>query len=257
MFIDTHAHISCQQIADPASLLARAHQAGILEVINICTDEESLNRGLALAASVTLPKVHTAAACTPHDVACFGEPFFSVVERHARAGALIAVGETGLDYHYEHSPRKEQQVFLQRYIRLAREVALPLIIHCRDAFEDFFAIAAESMRAGWEVRGVLHCFTGTMEEARQALDQGWYISFSGIVTFPKSDALRDVAAYVPLDRLLIETDTPYLAPKSKRGRPNEPAYLLEIATCLASLKNVSVEALARNTLRNAKLVFSI
>jgi len=257
MFIDTHAHVTSSQIADPVALLERAHQAGILQIINICTDEDTLNRGLALAASTKTPKVHTAAACTPHDVASFGEPFFSVVKRHARAGALIAVGETGLDYHYEHSPRKEQQAFLERYLRLAREAELPLIIHCRDAFEDFFAIAAESIRTGWEVCGVLHCFTGTMEEAQQALDQGWYISFSGIVTFPKSDALREVAAYVPINRMLVETDTPYLAPKSKRGRPNEPAYLPEIAACLASLKNVPTEELARHTLRNAHILFNL
>ena len=157
----------------------------------------------------------------------------------------------GLDYHYDHSPRQLQQQFLRRYLALATSCKLPVIIHCRDAFEDLFRILDES----YQGLGVLHCFTGSVEEACEVVARGWYVSFSGIVTFKRSEALREAAAAVPLERILIETDAPYLAPQSRRGQQNEPAYIPEVAAVLAEVQGVSAEAIARASFDNATRLF--
>lgn len=237
MLTDSHAHlIALGEDLEPA--LARSQAAGVKRILNICTTAEELKQGLALKKSY--PWVSTAGATTPHDVAQLGEKEFAIFAEHAKKGALAAIGETGLDYHYMHSPKDVQQEFLQRYIALAKECGLPLIFHCREAFADLFALVDAS---GFSGPSVLHCFTGTLEEAKQVIERGWYLSLSGIVTYKKSEALREVAKFVPLSQLLIETDTPYLAPQSHRGKPNEPAYLVETAQCIASLKNIPLEEL--------------
>ena len=142
--------------------------------------------------------------------------------------------------------------YLKKYFALAKEVGLPVVFHCRDAFEDLFSIAKEC----YSGPALLHCFTGTLEEAKKVLDCGWYISFSGIITFKRSSDLRDVVSYVPLDRMMIETDSPYLAPQSKRGKVNEPAFLPETAAMVASLKETTAEEVANITKRNAQTFFS-
>lgn len=251
-YIDTHAHLTSPEILPIVEeVLSRAQRAGIAKVINICTDSKSLEAGLALHQKH--PWVYNAAATTPHDVASDGEVFFPIVERAALDNLLVAIGETGLDYYYEHSDKKVQQKFLQRYFSLALSFRLPLIFHCRDAFSDLFAMADESYKSS---PAVLHCFTGTLAEARGVLDRGWYLSLSGIVTFKKSEALRDVAKYVPFDRLFIETDAPYLAPQSHRGKQNEPAFVLDTAEVIAAAKGVSVVEVARASLENAQHFFS-
>ncbi len=250
--IDTHAHLTSEQILPVLSDVAlRAKKGGIEKIVNICTDEKSLVEGLLLHEDH--PWIFNAAATTPHDVETEGASFFPFVETNAREGKLIAVGETGLDYFYEHSNRKEQQRYFSLYFSLAREVKLPLIFHCRDAFADLFAMADEEYHG---YPAVLHCFTGNLEEARGVLDRGWYLSISGIVTFKKSVALREIIKYVPLDRLLIETDAPYLAPQSQRGKLNEPAYLPETARAVADAMGVSAEKLAAATVENAERFFS-
>ena len=222
MFVDSHAHLTCDPLfADISELLSRAKKAQVDTIVNIAIDKESLQR--ALDFQTTQVAFYTTGATTPHDVEEDGEKDFPHFAKAAREGKLVAVGETGLDYFYEHSNRKEQQKFFSKYIELAKECDLPLVIHCRDAFEDFYAIMDDEFQGE---RVIMHCFTGTMEEAKQALDRGYHISFSGIVTFKKSGELREVAKAVPLDRLLIETDSPYLAPQSKRGKPCEPAYVV-------------------------------
>jgi TatD DNase family protein len=251
-FVDTHAHLTSEQVLPfLEDILARAKEKGISKIVNICTDENSLKKGLLLHENYHW--VFNAAATTPHDVDVEGASFFPLVERSAIEGKLIAIGETGLDYFYEHSNRKEQQKYLSMYFSLATQTKLPLIFHCRDAFTDLFSMADQEYHG---YSAVLHCFTGSLEEAKGVLDRGWYLSLSVIVTFKKSEALREVAKYVPLDRLLIETDSPYLAPQSQRGKLNEPSYLPETARMIADVKGISLEKLASSTEENAERFFS-
>lgn len=251
-YIDTHAHLTSEQVLPHLQdVLTRAKDRGINKVVNICTDEKSLKEGLLLRKQFSW--IHNAAATTPHDVESEGASFFPLVERSAMEGSLIAIGETGLDYFYEHSNREVQQKYLSLYFLLATQTKLPLIFHCRDAFNDLFSMADQEYRG---YPAVVHCFTGSPEEAKGALDRGWYLSLSGIVTFKKSAALREVVKYIPLDRLLIETDSPYLAPQSHRGKLNEPSYLPETAEIIAETRGIAIEKLASITTENAERFFS-
>ena len=252
MYIDSHAHLTSVQIFPIVDqVLERARLGGLDAIVNICTDMDSLTKGIELKARY--PFIYNTASTTPHDVVEEGELFFPVVEKAAREGHLVAIGETGLDYFYEHSDKKTQQKYLSKYFALARESKLPVIFHCREAFADLFDIANDEY-AG--LPAVLHCFTGTLEEAKQVLDRGWYLSISGIVTFKKSLQLQEVAKFAPLDRLFIETDSPYLAPQSKRGTQNEPSFICETAQMISSIKNIPVEEVAKATSSNARAFFS-
>lgn len=257
MLIDSHAHLTSPAVFDQLDpILERAQQAGVKAIINICTDPLSLERGLLLAQRC--PWIYQAAATTPHDVEKEGEEVFAMMAKSARQGKLKAVGETGLDYHYEHSNREIQKEFLRRYLHLALECQLPVVIHCREAFCDFFEILDQEYQINERhAPGVLHCFTGTMAEAEEVIKRGWMLSLSGIVTFKKSFELQEVARQVPLSQLLVETDTPYLAPQKQRGKQNEPAFLVETAHFIASLKQISFEELAQATAQNASLLFKI
>ena len=250
MFVDSHAHLTGHTVTDHVvEMLERAKQHQVKAIVNVCTDQASLEKGLSLVKRHRW--VFNAAAATPHDVEKIGDSFFPIVARFAREGGLIAIGETGLDYHYEHSPKDLQKEHLARYLELAQETKLPLIFHCREAFQDLF-----EMTEGKEIAAVLHCFTGTMEEAQKCVARGWMVSLSGIVTFKNSLALREVAKYIPLNQLLIETDTPYLAPLSKRGKMNEPGYVVETAEVIAQVKGMTAEELGNATARNAAQFFS-
>lgn len=250
---DSHAHLADSSVYQQIdAILQRAQAAGVKNIINICTDAETLERGLEIARKY--PFVRNVASTTPHDVQKEGESFFPIVEKHAKAGDLVAIGETGLDYHYTHSPQEMQRDYLRKYLQLALEVHLPVVIHCRDAFADFFDIL-DSEYTG-KGKGVLHCFTGTLKEAEEVFKRGWYLSLSGIVTYKKSDELREVARMAPLDQLLIETDTPFLAPQSHRGKPNEPAYMVETAKVIADIKGISINELASVTSANTRALFS-
>ena len=251
MYFDSHAHLTCDAVYDDIEgVLERAKEAEVTHIANICTDPITLDRGLELAKQNSW--LYNVGATTPHDVAKEGKSAFPRFEEAAKKGWLVAVGETGLDYHYEHSPKDMQREFLKRYIDLAHEVQLPLVIHCRDAFDDFFALTDKV-----EVPLILHCFTGTVDEAAEVIARGWYLSLSGIVTFNKSTVLKEVATLVPLDQLLIETDAPYLAPVPKRGKPNEPAYVVHTAAHIAELRDISADLLANATMANAKRAFAI
>jgi TatD DNase family protein len=252
MFTDSHAHLSSPDLFPHAEeLLLRAKERGVDKIVNICTDALSLERGIEL--SRNYPSVFNTAATTPHDVEKEGESFFPLVERAVSKRQLVAIGETGLDYYYHHSDRKVQQRFLGRYFQLAQTAQLPVVIHCREAFDDLFSMADSEYA---DAPAVLHCFTGSLDEARRVIDRGWMLSLSGIVTFKKSTVLQEVAQYVPLDRILIETDAPYLAPQSQRGKRNEPSFLPETAAVIAHLKKISVEEVARETSLNAAQFFS-
>ena len=252
MFVDSHAHLTGETVVDHVEeMLQRAQQHGLCAIVNICTDSESLKRGLALTQRHRW--IFNAAAATPHDVEKIGDSFFPEVAQFAREGGLIAIGETGLDYHYEHAPRELQRHHLRNYLKLAVETKLPLIFHCREAFDDLFQ---EVDALGKEMSAVLHCFTGTLEEAQQCLKRGWMISLSGIITFKNSIGLREIVTEIPLENLLIETDTPYLAPQSKRGKMNEPGYVVEVAEMIAQIKGVSATEVGNVTTRSAAQFFA-
>ncbi len=255
MLIDSHAHLTSPTIFDQVDLLLeRAQRAGIKGIVNICTDPLSLERGIAL--SKRYPWIYQAAATTPHDVEKEGEQVFEIIATCARQGLLKAIGETGLDYYYKHSDYEIQKKILRRYLHLALECRLPVVIHCREAFKDFLEILdAEYQINGRHAPGVLHCFTGTMQEAEEILKRGWMLSLSGIVTFKKSLDLQEIGRQIPLGQLLIETDTPYLAPQGFRGKQNEPSFLVETARFIADLKQISFEELARETAKNTSHLF--
>lgn len=252
MYVDSHAHLTSDALFPHLSqILDRAEAAGVEAIVNICTDQVSLDR--AFAVKRKSPHLFFTASTTPHDVEAEGESFFPLVAEAARGGKLVAIGETGLDFHYEYSPKELQKKYLSKYFSLSIETQLPIVFHCREAFQDLFEIADREYRGR---PALLHCFTGSLEEAKGVLDRGWYLSLSGIVTFAKSESLREVARYVPLDRLLIETDAPYLAPQSRRGKINEPAWIVETAHMVAQAKGIAVEQLAQATCENAYSFFS-
>lgn len=250
-YFDSHAHLCNDDIYSSIdSVLERAQIQQVTNILNICTNVDTLHKGLALQKKY--PWIYTAAATTPHDAAKEGETVFPIIAQHARNGDLAAIGETGLDYHYYRETQEVQQHFLRRYLRLALECKLPIVIHCRDAFSDFFKILDEEYIVnGKHAPGVLHCFTGTLDEAMEVVKRGWFLSLSGIATFKKSQELREVAKRVPLEQLLVETDAPYLAPQSKRGKLNEPSYLPETVAAIAASKELSIEKVACETAANA------
>lgn len=250
---DTHAHLTSPELLPSVQALSeRAQWVGVKRIANICTDEKSLSEALLL--QKTYPWIYHTAATTPHDVEKEGDTFFPIVEKAAKEGLLAAIGETGLDYFYEDANPEIQKKFLKKYMVLAKEVQLPLIFHCRSAFADLFSIADEEYL---DLPAILHCFTGAMEEAREVLNRGWLISISGIATYPKSERLREVVRYTPLESLVVETDSPYLAPQGKRGKQNEPSFLLEVVHLIASIKNLSVETVAEHTFQNGEHFFSL
>ncbi len=247
MFIDAHAHLTYDNHPELEPLLKRAAESGLEAIINVACDLDDLERALLLSKQNFGPKVYTAAALTPHDAAKDDDAFYKAIEK--ASGELVAIGETGLDYHYNLAPKDLQKKSLERYLELARRINLPLVIHCRDAFSDLFSIIPKDTAV------MLHCFTGSLQEAKEAVDRGWFVSFSGIVTFSKSIALQEVAKYLPEDHIFLETDSPYLAPQGYRGKQNEPAYLVETAKFVANLRGVSVEKLAASTTDNVKRLF--
>jgi len=253
-FFDSHAHLTDQDAYENLDeIIERAKMANITKIINICSDKISIEKGLLLTKKYNF--IYTAAATSPHMVEKEGDFFFPVVENLAKNKKIVAIGETGLDYFYEYSNKEIQKKFLIKYFQLAKKYNLPVIIHARDAFLDLFSIADEFYYQN--EKAVLHCFTGNEKEAKEILKRGWYISFSGIVTFKNNYTLRKVLKYIPMDKILIETDSPLLSPQSKRGKKNEPANLVEIAQYIANEKNIILEELAKITYENTSRCFSL
>jgi TatD DNase family protein len=251
---DSHAHLTAPSVYPHLTeVLKRAAKAGVSHILNICTDLDTLEKGLSIQNAPL--SIYHAGATTPHDVEKEGEQYFSHFERAAREKRLVAIGETGLDYHYEHSPKELQKQFLVRYLHLAASLKLPVIFHCRDAFEDLFSIVDQEYPKNKPA--VLHCFTGNVQEAEEVLKRGWHLSLSGIVTFKRSEELREVAKMTPLSQLLIETDTPYLAPQTKRGQINEPSFIFETAQTIASVQGVPLQQVLKQTSQNALKLFCL
>jgi TatD DNase family protein len=248
MLIDHHCHLDFPDFAgDLDGMIARAKAAGVGTLVSISTRIRRLDRLLAIA------EAHDNVLCSVGTHPHYAHEELDVAPEEivalARHPKVVAIGEAGLDYHYDNSPREAQERGFRNHIAAARATGLPLEIHARDADADVAAILEEETAKG-PFAAVLHCFTGGAELARRALDLGLCISFSGIVTFKKSEALREIARSVPLDRLLVETDAPYLAPGKYRGKRNEPAYVVETAAVLASLKGVTPAELAEATTAN-------
>jgi TatD DNase family protein len=253
---DSHAHVDGPEFdPDRAEVLARGRAAGVqrMIVIGAVGDPSSAERSVALAESD--PDIWATVATHPHDVAKMTDDWWAVHERLAPHPRVVAIGETGLDYYYDHSPREVQQVAFARVIELAHKVGKPVVCHIRDAHDDARAILVEG-RAG-ELGCVIHCFTGTPDDAAAYAKLGYYVSFSGIVTYKTAQPLRDAVPLVPRDRLLIETDCPYLAPIPKRGKRNEPSFMVHTAEVVARCAGMSYEDLAAQTVVNTCRVFRL
>jgi TatD DNase family protein len=256
--IDSHCHLGDETFAaDLEGVVLRAKEAGVERALVILAAGNEQEAAQARRVEALWPDVRLSIGVYPHTAHEFaGDPARAaeaVRQQAAAAPGARAVGEIGLDYHYDFSPRDVQQAVFRAQVRLARELGWPVVIHTREADADTIAILREE--GGGEVRGVLHCFTGDLALARAGLDLGFYISFAGIITFPKAAALRDTARHVPLDRLLAETDSPFLAPTPHRGKRNEPAYVARIVAALAEIHGTDRDAVARATTANFHSLF--
>lgn len=255
-FIDSHCHLDFKDYdGDILPVMERAKGQGIEKFLNICTTLDEAETIIATAQ--TYPEVFASVGIHPHEAEdtlkrMAEGALFDWLVHHSRDSKVIALGETGLDYYYDNSPRDLQRQLFQIHLKAAIETGLPLIIHTRSANEDTIDLLKQY--AG-QIRGVIHCFSETQWLADQALSLGFYISVSGIATFPKSQEIRDILKTVPLERLLVETDAPFLAPPPYRGKRNEPAYMIETAKVLADLKGVTLEQLARTTTQNFYTLF--
>jgi TatD DNase family protein len=256
MVIDTHTHLDDARYNDDReAMMARARQAGVEAFITIGCDLATSQAAVALADQH--PFVYASIGVHPHEVKHIGDGWYGDFRRLARGEKVVAYGEIGLDYHYNHSSPNIQRQRFREQIQLARELGLPVIIHTREAQEDTIAILREERAS--EVGGVFHCFSGDAWLAKDALDLGFYLSFSGILTFQNATTLREIAKNTPLDRVLIETDCPYLAPVPYRGKRNEPAYVTQVARQLAAIHEprLSLEQIEHLTTENAKRLFKI
>jgi TatD DNase family protein len=248
--LDSHAHLDDSDFdADRAAVIERARAAGVryILVAGGGGSADRLESPLAIAESYDW--IYASLGVHPHEAGNFTDSHAEKIANLAEHPKVVAIGEIGLDYYYDHSPREVQKQVLIRQMELARELKRPIIIHCRDAWADLRDIAA----AHWKpagLRGILHCFSGSAEDARTFLDWGFLISFAGNLTFKKAENLREAAVEIPLDRLLTETDSPYLAPAPHRGKRNEPAYVRGVTQELARLRNLTEEELARQVLKN-------
>jgi TatD DNase family protein len=254
MFIDSHCHLNYKGLVEQqAEILARARENGVSAMLNISTREREWDDVIGLAEQET--DVWASVGIHPHEAdQHVGMDCAKLVEKSAHP-RVVAIGETGLDYYYDKSDRAQQCTGFREHIKASRETGLPIIIHTRDAEADTAAILTEEMREG-SFTGVIHCFTASAAFARIALDLGLYISLSGIVTFKNAQDLQDVAKWLPEDRLLVETDAPFLAPIPHRGRTGEPAFVADTARFVAQLRGLAPEILAQQTSDNFYNLFS-
>ena len=257
MFVDSHCHIDGAEYDDDREdVIARARDAGVTTMLNVGTgDPHSGTFERAVALAEKHPEIYCAIGVHPHDAKLFNDAAERrLIDLVRQSSRIVAWGEIGLDYHYDHSPRDVQRDVFRRQLRIGRELNLPIVIHSREADDDTIAILHEEL-SGYSRAGVLHCFGGTLQMALSAIDLGFLVSFAGNLTFKKAEDLRDIARQLPLDRLLIETDCPYLTPVPFRGKRNEPARVVETAKCLADLRAVTGEEIGRVTTANFEKLF--
>ena len=256
MLIDSHAHIQGKEYAgEAAAILERAAAAGVSRVIAVGGAGDMTSNTDAVALAGNFANVFATVGMHPHDATDVAPDDVTTLKALAAHPKVIAIGETGLDYYYNYSAQDVQRRVFAQFIHMALETKLPIVVHERDAAED----AARLLRGegGGALRGVVHCFTGTYEAACAYLDLGFYLSFTGIITFKNAETLRDVVRKIPLERMLVETDSPYLAPVPHRGRRNEPAYVRLVAETIASLKGVTLDQVAEITTANVQTLFRI
>ncbi len=256
MLIDSHAHIQGKEYAgEAADVIARARAAGVDTIIAVGGAGDMSSNTEAVALADAFPNIYATVGMHPHDAKDVGADELVALCELASRPKVIAVGETGLDYYYNHSPHDVQRRVFTQFIQMARETRLPIVVHERDAAQE----TAELLRSEGMgmLRGVIHCFTGNYEAACAYLDLGFYLSFTGIITFKNADSLREVVRKVPLERMLVETDSPFLTPVPHRGKRNEPAYVRHVAETIATVKGVSLDQVATQTTDNARSLFRI
>jgi TatD DNase family protein len=253
--VDTHCHLDPQYFpAGPDEVMARARAAGVVGFVVVGVGKDLAPARAAVALAARLPeRVGAAVGVHPHDASSLDEPLHAELAELAARPEVVAVGEIGLDYHYDHSPRPVQRAVFARLIALARALRKPIVVHTREAAEDTLSLlASEGAR---DVGGIIHCFSEDRPFAERALDLGFDLSFSGVVTFKNAARVQEVAAWAPLGRILVETDSPYLAPVPMRGKPCEPAYVAHTAARVAELRGMGLPALAEATTANAERRF--
>lgn len=254
--VDSHCHLDFEDFRDDLpGVLQNARRTGIVAMVCVGSGGDLATAERAVALAKQEPDVFAAIGIHPHDAAKLTPELWAALEALAREPRVVGIGETGLDYYYDHSPRPVQREAFERFIGLARAAARPLICHVRDAHEDAATVlrAAELPGAG----GVIHCFTGDVGDARRYLDLGLYLSFSGVLTFKKADDVRKAAAYAPPERILVETDAPYLAPVPHRGKRNEPAFVATTLEALAQVRGLTPSRAAELTTANAFRLFGL
>ncbi|MEE2665483.1 MAG: TatD family hydrolase [Myxococcota bacterium] len=260
MWLDSHCHLTADKFAhDRDETIARAREAGVETLVVIGSGYGLAGNAQAAALAQRDDRIFATAGVHPHEASELDDAGRTAVRKCLALDEVVAVGECGLDYHYMNSPREAQRSVLAEQIALARELDLPVSIHVRGDDESAYDELLEIWLAegGDTLEGVLHCYTGSLAFARRAVEHGLYVSFSGILTFKRSDALRDVARGLPLERLMIETDAPFLAPEGHRGRRNEPAWVPIVGQTLARLHDVPVEQVAAFTTRNARALYRL
>ena len=255
--IDSHAHVDVSDFdADRDAMLARAQAAGVGTLLAIGNGPELEKLGAAVPYAEQHEWIYASVGIHPHEARHATDAHYAELNRLARHPRVIAWGEIGLDYHFDHSPRDVQARVFRRQLEQARAAKRPIIIHCREAWPDCLKILDEEWRSS-ALGGIFHCFAGTIEEARHGMEMGFLVSFAGNVTYPKAQNLRDVAREIPLDRLLVETDSPFLAPQRYRGKRNEPAYVVEVAQTIANVRNLAAVEVAGVTAENFRRLFGL
>lgn len=256
MLIDSHAHIQGKEYAgETADVIARAREAGVEKIIAVGGAGDMSSNTEAVALAARFEKVYATVGMHPHDAKDVGSEELAKLKELTAHPRVVAVGETGLDYYYSHSPHDVQCRVFSQFIHMARQTDLPIVVHERDAAHD----AAELLRSEGEGKlyGVIHCFTGNYDAACAYLDLGFYLSFTGIITFKNADPLRDVVRRVPLERMMVETDSPYLTPVPHRGKRNEPAHVRWVAETIAKVKGIEFTEVAEMTTRSVQNLFKI
>jgi TatD DNase family protein len=255
--IDSHAHVDDERFdEDREAMFARARRAGVSAVLAIGTGPGAHKLDAALPFAEAYEWIYTTVGIHPHEAKDVTRGHLDELARLARHPKVIAWGEIGLDYFYDHSPRDVQERVFREQMELARVAKLPIIIHCRDAWADCLRVIEEVWRPTG-LGGILHCFTSSLEDALRGIEMGFMVSFAGNSTYPKTQNLRDVAKVLPLANILIETDAPYLAPLPYRGKRNEPAYVAEVARVLASVRDLAAEEFAARTAGNFRRFFHL
>lgn len=253
MLFDSHAHIDDEKYTDDqAAVIERAVSNGISGIINVGTCMESSRQSIALSQKYAM--VYAAVGIHPHDAKDARREDYEQLAAWTELDKVVAIGEIGLDYYYDFSPRETQETVFVRQLDVARQCHKPVIIHDRDAHQDTLHILKHE---GKGVQGVLHCFSGSLEMAREVIKLGFYVSLGGPVTFTNAAKLKEIACQVPLERLLVETDSPYLTPHPYRGKRNEPAHVRLVAECIAELRGMELAELARVTSDNVRRLFAI